>query len=89
MKIYGSGGIALPFLTSALDGGVWSASRRGRCTAGERARSTQWIGDWVGPRAGLDAVDKRTCRQRAPCVDNFFASCFPVARYQFGLLFRL
>jgi hypothetical protein len=27
---YGGGGIAPPFLTSALDGGEWSASRPGR-----------------------------------------------------------
>jgi hypothetical protein len=26
---------------------------------GERATGTHWIGGWVGPRAGLDAVEKR------------------------------
>jgi hypothetical protein len=26
---------------------------------GERAAGTHWIGGWVGPRAGLDAVEKR------------------------------
>jgi hypothetical protein len=25
----------------------------------ERAPSTHWIGGWVGPRVGLDAVEKR------------------------------
>jgi hypothetical protein len=30
MKTGGSGRIAPPFLTSALDGGEWSASRHGR-----------------------------------------------------------
>jgi hypothetical protein len=25
----------------------------------ERAPCTHWIGGWVGPRAGLDAVEKR------------------------------
>jgi hypothetical protein len=56
MKAYwGSGGIApLIFLTSALDGGEWSASRTGRFTPRERAPDTHWIGGWVGPRAGLD-----------------------------------
>jgi hypothetical protein len=49
-----------PFLASALDGGEWSASRPGRFTPGERASSTHWIKGWVGPRAGLDAVEKRT-----------------------------
>jgi hypothetical protein len=33
----GSGGIAPRFLTSTLDGGVWSASRPGRITSGEIA----------------------------------------------------
>jgi hypothetical protein len=46
------------FLTSALVGGEWSASRRGRFTPGERAAGTHWIGGWVGPRAGLDDMEK-------------------------------
>jgi hypothetical protein len=46
-------------LTSALDGGEWSASRPGRFTPWERAPGTPWIGGWVGPRAVLDAVVKR------------------------------
>jgi hypothetical protein len=29
-----------------------------RCIPGERAPGTRWIGDWVGTRAGLDAVLK-------------------------------
>jgi hypothetical protein len=33
-------------LTSALDGGDWSASRPGRFTPRERAPGTQWIGSW-------------------------------------------
>jgi hypothetical protein len=45
-------------LTSALDGGEWSASRPGRCTPRERAPGTHWIGGWVGSRAILDAVVK-------------------------------
>jgi len=48
------------FLTSALDGGEWSASSPGHFIPGERTPgSTQWIGGWVGPRAGLDTVTKR------------------------------
>jgi hypothetical protein len=39
-----------------LDGGEWSGSRPRRFTTKERAPSTHWIGGWVGPRAGLDAV---------------------------------
>jgi hypothetical protein len=33
--IWGSGGIAPPFLTSVLDGGEWSTSRHRRFTPGE------------------------------------------------------
>jgi hypothetical protein len=43
-------------LTSALDGGEWSASRPGHFIPGERTPGTDWIGGWVGPRAGLDDV---------------------------------
>jgi hypothetical protein len=46
-------------LTSALDGGEWSASYPGRYTPEERASGTHWIGGWVGPRAGVDDVEKR------------------------------
>jgi hypothetical protein len=46
-------------LTSALDGGEWSASRPGRFTPRERAPGTYWVGvGGVGLRAGLDAVTK-------------------------------
>jgi hypothetical protein len=65
----GSGGIAPPFLTSALDGGEWSASRPCRFNSGEEALVNHWIGGWVGPRAGLDAVEKRKilhCRKSNP-----------------------
>jgi hypothetical protein len=34
-------------LTSAVDGGEWSASRPGRFTPRERAPGTHWIGGWV------------------------------------------
>jgi hypothetical protein len=46
-------------LTSALDGGEWSALRLRRFTPRERAPSTHWIGGWMGPWAILDAVVKR------------------------------
>jgi hypothetical protein len=57
--VLGNGGIAPLTLTSALDGGEWSASRPGRFTPKERASGTHWIGGWVGPRAVLDGVVKR------------------------------
>jgi hypothetical protein len=37
-------------LTSALDGGEWSASRPGHFTPRERVPGTHWIGGWVSPR---------------------------------------
>jgi hypothetical protein len=42
------------FLTSALDGSEWSASRPGCALARVRAPGTHCTGGWVGPRAGLD-----------------------------------
>jgi hypothetical protein len=55
----GSGGIAPPFLTSTLDGGEWLASRSSHFTPGEKAPGTHRIGGWVGPRTGLDDVERR------------------------------
>jgi hypothetical protein len=65
MKAYGGGGIPPPFLTLALVGGDWSASRTGRFTPEERTPVTNGIGSWVGPRAGLNAVEKR--KHSCPC----------------------
>jgi hypothetical protein len=60
MKAYGGVVVQIHiFLTSALVGGEWSASRPGHFTPGERAPGTHWIGGWVDPRAGLDDVEKR------------------------------
>jgi hypothetical protein len=56
------------FLISALDGGKWSATRSDRFTAGERTPGTHWIGGWVGPRAGLEAVEKR--KNLSPCRES-------------------
>jgi hypothetical protein len=47
------------FLSSALDGGEWSAPLPVRFTPSERAPGNHWIGGWVGPRAGLDAVVRK------------------------------
>jgi hypothetical protein len=47
------------FLTSALVGGEWSASRPGRFKLGKMAPGTHWIWGWVSPRTGLDDVEKR------------------------------
>jgi hypothetical protein len=46
-------------LTSALNGGEWSASRLDYFTPRERSPATHWIGGWVGSRTVLNAVVKR------------------------------
>jgi hypothetical protein len=42
--MWGSGGIAPTFLTSALDGGMWSTSRLCHFTHRDRAPGTHWVG---------------------------------------------
>jgi hypothetical protein len=66
-------------LTSALDGGEWSASRLGRFTPRERAPDTLWIWDWMGPRTVLDEIVKakipspyRKSNPRTPIVQPVF-----------------
>jgi hypothetical protein len=60
MKVYGGVDVQIHiFLTSALAGGDWSASRPGRFTPGEKAHSTHFTGGWVDHRASLDDVEKR------------------------------
>jgi hypothetical protein len=56
------------FLTLALDGGEWSASRPCRFSAGERAPGTHWIGGWVDPKAGLDNMEKQKLLNSDPSV---------------------
>jgi hypothetical protein len=59
MKTYGGVDVLThSSLTSALARGEWSASWPGRFTSGKRAPDTHWIGDLVGPRAGLDDMKK-------------------------------
>jgi hypothetical protein len=43
---------------STLIRSEWTASRPDRFTPREWVPGTQWIGGWVGPRAGLDVVSK-------------------------------
>jgi hypothetical protein len=59
MKAYGGRYSSIHSLTSALDGGEWSASRSSRFNPKERATGTHWIGGWMGPRTVLDAVVRR------------------------------
>jgi hypothetical protein len=51
-----SGGIIPPFLTSAPDGGEWSASHPSHFTSGGKSSRTHWLGGWVDPGTSLDAV---------------------------------
>jgi hypothetical protein len=60
MKTWVSGGKAPPFLTSASYRGQWSVSHLSSFTF-----STNSIGGWVGPTAGLDTVDQR--KISCPC----------------------
>jgi hypothetical protein len=62
------------FLTWELDGGEWSASCSCHFTPRERAPDTHWIGDWVGPRASLDAVEKRNILH---CQESNHSTCIP------------
>jgi hypothetical protein len=46
-------------LTSILVGREWSASRAASLTPAEGAPGTHWLGGWVGPRTGLDDLERR------------------------------
>jgi hypothetical protein len=60
MKAYGGVDVYIHiFLTSALAGGEWSASRPCRFSHREIVPGTRWVGVWVGLRAGLNDVEKR------------------------------
>jgi hypothetical protein len=60
MKPYGGVAVQIHiFLTLALAWGEWSASHPGRFAPREGAPGSHWIGGLVGPKAGLDDVEKR------------------------------
>jgi hypothetical protein len=60
------------FLTSALAGGEWSASRLGRFIPGKRAPGTHWAGGWVdlsaiyGDESSASLPGRFTSGERAP-----------------------
>jgi hypothetical protein len=43
------------FLTKALYGSYWSASRPGPFIPGQQAPGAHWIGDWLDLRAAVPA----------------------------------
>jgi hypothetical protein len=57
--IWGSGGTTRIFLTSALYGGEWSASRSCRFIPWERAHSIHWIECCLDPWVSLDAMKRK------------------------------
>jgi hypothetical protein len=68
MKTYwGSIGIAPRILNLGIRWRWVVISLPGRFTLRERAPGIHWIGGWVSPRAGLDAVVKR--KMSSPCWD--------------------
>jgi hypothetical protein len=59
MMVYGGVDLLIHnFLTSALDGGEWSASRFCHFTLEERASITHWTRCGEDPTAGLDEMEK-------------------------------
>jgi hypothetical protein len=67
MKTYGGiGGIASPFLTSVINRCERSASRLCRFSPGKTASVTHFAGDWLGPREGLNIMERR----KNPCWES-------------------
>jgi hypothetical protein len=63
------------FLTSAVDGSEWSASRLGRVLAPGKDTHIRWIRGWVGPRAGRNAEARRKVILSLPRIEH--RSCSP------------
>jgi hypothetical protein len=78
MKICGGVVTAPPFLTTGLNG-EWSASCPFCFTPEARSSGTHEIGDWLGPRVGLDAVKKRDLLPLQGLESHFLAH--PSSRY--------
>jgi hypothetical protein len=62
-EVWGSGDTAQPFLTSALDGGLWSASRPWHCDTRETSRRIYCMWGWVDSRVYLDIMEKKERRK--------------------------
>jgi hypothetical protein len=60
IKVYGGMEVQLQLFSAwSLEGGKWSASFSNSITPRKRVIVTHCIGNWVGPRASLDALEKR------------------------------
>jgi hypothetical protein len=68
------GGIVPLFLTSAINGGEWSALCPGHFTPGERCPSACCTGGWLGPRAYIYTVELTTiscfCQESEPQLSS-------------------
>jgi hypothetical protein len=73
------------FLTSALVGCEWLALRLSSFTPRARVPNAHWIGGWVGPGTGLDALEKRKSPIIAPSrnwrVGRDMEVVGPIVRY--------
>jgi len=73
-----------------LEDGGWSTSYRGRFIPGEAVPGIHWIGGWVSPGNGLDAVAKRNscpCREWNP-AEPFRYTGNPIYWTAWILLYR-
>jgi hypothetical protein len=87
MKTYGLEDVQTHvFLTLALVGGEWMASRSGHFTPGERVPGTYWIGGLVGTKASIDNVENRkiltllelrplSCPAHSQSLLHYLSSC--------------
>lgn len=57
--VWGTGGVASLFSSSELSVDKWLTQRPDQLTSGKEPHNTHWVGEYVGPKATLNAVDKR------------------------------
>jgi hypothetical protein len=58
MLTYGGVDVEINVFLISIVAGEWSASRPCHFTPGERVPCTHRIGGWMGPRAGLNDMEK-------------------------------
>jgi hypothetical protein len=80
MKTYGGVDVYIHvFLTSALDGGGWSASCTGRSTPGERVPGTHWMCPDAKPgrRGGKPATNRLSYGTAKPVGNSKKLGMYP------------